>query len=182
MAQSGEESLKHVADVPPEPPRPTVRLPPGVPHDRRRSGERRRRFLWSLLYGGLRPRRNGGRRAEDHHRPIVDWHSADLWFSAVSILLLCVADAFLTLTLLRLGAYEANPVMALFVYDDVRTFAIVKLALTGLGVIALVAIARFRVFRVLRVATILHVVLVGYVALVAYEVWLLRHLQAMHAF
>jgi hypothetical protein len=139
----------------------------------RRSGvDRRRRFWWSLLHGGLWPRRVAGRRAEDHHRPLIDWHGPGLLASCVLILLLCCADAFLTLLLISRGAVEANPIMALWVYDDVRTFTIVKLALTGAGVLALVAIARFRVFGFVRVASLVHAVLVGYTALIVYQLYL----------
>jgi hypothetical protein len=141
----------------------------------RRSGARDRRArLWhSLMYGGLNPRRRTGRRTNDHHRPIVDWHGPGLFASSVLILVLCVLDAFLTLRLLSAGARETNPVMALYAYSDAQRFAILKLSLTGLGVLMLVALARFRVFRVLRAATLVHAVLAGYVALVGYEFVLL---------
>ncbi len=142
----------------------------------RRSGEDRRSRLWfSLVYGGVWPRRLAGRRAEDH-RPVIDWHGPGLLTSCLLILLLCAADAFLTLMLISQGATEANPVMAVWVYHDVRAFTIVKMALTGGGVLALVAIARFRVFRWVRVASFVHALLVGYVALIGYEVWLLAQI------
>lgn len=146
---------------------------PGVHADRRTRGDRRQRLAWSIVYGGVSPRRRGGRRAEDHHRPVVDWHGPGLLTSSILILLLCAADAFLTLLLLTRGAYEANPVMAMFVYDDVRAFASVKMALTGGGVLALVAVSRFRVFGFLRAGSILHGVLVGYATLIVYELYML---------
>jgi uncharacterized protein DUF5658 len=142
----------------------------------RRSVQRdRRERLWrSLVYGGLNPRRRTGRRLGDHHRPIIDWHGPGLFASSMLILVLCVLDGLLTLKLLASGAREANPVMALYVYSDARRFAIVKLSLTGLGVLMLVALARFRVFRVLRAATFVHAILACYVLLVAYELLLLE--------
>jgi hypothetical protein len=141
----------------------------------RRQGprDRRGRLLWSVLYGGVRPRRRSGRRLEDQHRPLVDWHGPGLFASSTLVLLLCLADAFLTLQLIVRGAREANPVMALVVDGDARNFAIVKLLLTATGLLTLVALARFRVFRFLRVATLVHVVLAGYVLLVGYELLLL---------
>jgi hypothetical protein len=150
----------------------------GVHADRRSGLDRRERLAWSLVYGGVWPRRRSGRRASDHHRPVIDWHGPGLLTSSILILLLCAADAFLTLLLLTHGAYEANPVMAMFVYDDVRSFAALKMALTGGGVLALVAVARFRVFGFMRVGMILHAVLVGYAALIAYELLLLSKLTS----
>jgi len=147
------------------------------PGDRRRGSHDRRVRLWrSLVYGGLNPRRRVGRRAGDHHRPIVDWHGPGLFASSFLILILCVLDAFLTLRLLASGAHEANPLMALYVNSDERRFVIVKLSLTGAGLLALVALARFRVFRALRAATFVHAVLAGYAALVIYELALLERI------
>jgi Domain of unknown function (DUF5658) len=141
--------------------------------DRRSGPDRRIRFLRSLVYGGLQPRRRSPRRATDGHRPLIDWHGPGLFFSVIAILVLCTVDALLTLVLIGRGAVEVNPLMRPFVPSDPHAFAVVKLTATGLSLLVLVAIARFRVFRVLRVATLVHAALIGYVALVGYEVWLL---------
>jgi hypothetical protein len=135
--------------------------------------DRRAKLWWSLLYGGMNPRRRDARRTNDHDRPIVDWHAPELLASAILVLILCVADAFLTLKLLTGGAIEANPIMALLVYGDAQHFAIAKLAMTGVGVLALVAVARFRVFRYIRVAMIVHAILLTYIVLISYELLLL---------
>ncbi len=155
----------------------TVEASAGGLTERRQGGrDRRERLFRSLVYGGLNPRRRSGRRAGDLHRPIVDWHSPGLFASSMLILVLCVADALLTLTLLAGGAREANPLMALYVYTDAQRFAIVKLSLTGVGVLTLVALARFRVFRVLRGAMLVHAILAGYLVLVVYELLLVQKL------
>jgi len=46
--------------------------------------------------------------------------------------------------------------------------------MTGMGVLVMVAMAPVRVFGYFRVATVMHGVLAAYVALTAYECWLLR--------
>ena len=129
--------------------------------------------LRSFLKGGITPRRRGGRRADEQHLPI-DWHEPYLLFLSVMILLLSVADAFLTLTLIMGGAQEANPLLAFILRDHPDLFAVIKMALTGGGVLVLVAVARSRLFRIMRVGVILQGVFVAYVALIAYEWWLLR--------
>ena len=144
-----------------------------VPERRVANRDRRRKLMFSLFYGGLRPRRRTGRRASDHYRPIIDWHGPGLLTSAVLVLVLCVIDAFLTLWLMTDGAIEANPLMAPLVGGDGRAFAISKLALTGCGVLTMVAMANFRVFRLIRVGTLVHTILVAYVALVCYELMLI---------
>jgi hypothetical protein len=127
----------------------------------------------SFLRGGLTPRRRGGRRADEQHLPI-DWHEPYLLALSVTILLLSVADAFLTLTLIMGGATEANPLLAFVLRDHPHLFAIVKMTLTGLGVLVLVALARTRVFRIMRAGVVLQGVFVAYVALIGYEWWLLH--------
>ena len=129
--------------------------------------------LRSFLKGGITPRRRNGRRADEQHLPI-DWHEPYLLFLSVMILLLSVADAFLTLTLIMGGAQEANPLLAFILRDHPDLFAVIKMALTSAGVLVLVAVARSRLFRIMRVGVVLQGVFVAYVALIAYEWWLLR--------
>ena len=106
---------------------------------------------------------------------LVDWHEPHLLALSLAIFLLSIADAFLTLSLLTRGATEVNPLLAAVLTNYPNAFAIVKLGLTGAGVIVLVAMARAKVFRVIRVSTVIHWCLVAYVALIGYEWWLLHH-------
>lgn len=143
--------------------------------ERRRGPDRRRTTLGTFLRGGFTPRRRSGRRSDEQHLPI-DWHEPYLLFLSLTILLLSVADAFLTLTLIMGGATEANPLLAFVLRDHPHLFAIIKMTLTGLGVLVLVAVARTRVFRVMRAGIVLQGVFVAYVALIGYEWWMLRTL------
>ncbi|HET7609294.1 MAG TPA: DUF5658 family protein [Gammaproteobacteria bacterium] len=149
-------------------------LPAGVYVERRRGGDRRRLTVRSFLQGGFTPRRRGGRRAGEQHLPI-DWHEPYLLFLSLTILLLSFADAFITLTLIMGGAREANPLLAYILRDHPEWFATVKMGLTGAGVLMLVAMARWRLFR-MRVGLMLQGIFVAYVALIAYEWWLVRTL------
>jgi len=143
----------------------------------RRSGyDRRRTGIKTFLRGGLTPRRRNGGRRHDDHALFVDWHEPHLLFLAVSILLLSVTDAFMTVTLLSVGAQEMNPVMDLVLQQRPGLFAAVKMVLTGTGVLVLVACARATVFRVIQVSAVMHWFLLLYAGLVAYECWLLRQL------
>ncbi len=150
---------------------------PGVFGDRRGARERRRLSLWSVVYGGFRPRRRDVRRDGDGVVPIVDWHEAHLLAVAIGILLLCCIDAFLTLNLLVLGATEANPFMDRLIHSDVTIFAAVKMGLTGMGVLVLVLLARYRMFGRIKVVTALYLALLLYAALVIYELRMLFELS-----
>lgn len=151
---------------------------PGVVvSDRRRAQDRRRVTLWSLLYGGVRPRRRTVRREVEHSISLVDWHDAHLLATALGILVLSCADAFLTLNLLMWGAQEANPVMAKLIYLGVTWFTVVKIGLTSVGIVVLVTLSRCKVFGRFKVVTTLYLSFAFYAALVLYELALLAHLS-----
>jgi Domain of unknown function (DUF5658) len=142
--------------------------------DRRSGIERRQMTLAAYWRGALRPRRIAGRRRRDRLYPVVDWHSPRLLALVITILGLCVLDGVLTVTLMSHGAREANPVLALFLPDNLPWFAAVKLALTTVGMVVLVACSRMRLFRAIPGETMLYVVLALYAALVVYELRLLK--------
>ncbi len=141
--------------------------------DRRRETDRRQHPLRSLIVGHLTPRRRGPRRARDGSIISTDWYEPHWMLVAVVILLLCVADAVLTLTLIAHGALEENPVMAALVRGSTGAFAAVKLGLTAAGVVLLMALARVRAFGRLPAGALLYVVLTGYAVLVTYELRML---------
>jgi Domain of unknown function (DUF5658) len=143
--------------------------------DRRGRADRRRRVWWSVWYGNFNPRRRGPqRRLDDSGFHSLDWHSAHLLAVAIGILLLSVVDAFMTVVLLQGGAEEVNPVMALVVYRSVTVFATLKMALTSVGIILMVFLARYRFMRLMRVEWVLYGVLIAYACLICYEVRMLN--------
>lgn len=142
-----------------------------LPDRRVSENDRRALTLRTLFRSGLSPRRRGGRRAGDEELP-VDFHEPRLLVPVVALLLLSVTDAFLTVRLLAGGAEETNPLLAFVLNEHPRLFAAVKMALTGLGAVVLVALARARVFKLVRASLFLYALVAGYLALVAYEAWL----------
>jgi Domain of unknown function (DUF5658) len=145
--------------------------------ERRSRPDRRQRLWWSFFYGSIRPRRRyQGRRTDDGRFQPTDWHGAHLWAVSVSILILSVVDAFLTVTLMSGGAVEVNPVMAAVMGHDIGVFAILKIAMTGACVMLMVFLARYRFMRVVRVELLLYGVLLTYLFLVGHELGMLRML------
>jgi hypothetical protein len=149
-------------------------LAPTGDAERRHSVERRTRTVRALLQGSFKPRRHGPRRHADVSLTATDWHHPQWLAVVLLILLLSLADAVLTLTLLQHGAFEANPVMALLVHGSVRAFAVTKMGLTTSGVVVLTLLARARVFGRMPIGFLLYAVLLGYAVLVAYELHLLQ--------
>ena len=149
----------------------------GAPRgDERRHGDRRRHVLRALLHGSLRPRRRGPRRAGEHAVASVDWHHPQWLFVGLLIVFGSCADALLTLVLIDHGAYEANPFMVPLVKGSSALFTLVKVALTGGGVLLLTQVARRRAFGGIPVGALLYAVLAFYGALLYYEWQLLNTL------
>jgi hypothetical protein len=119
-------------------------------------------------------RRRTGRRVGEMLAAGRDWHDAHWLGPALLVLLLSITDAFMTLTLMRHGAEEINPIMAPLLEGDSPAFAYWKVGLTAFGVLMLTTFARFRLFRVIPVGGILYAASAGYIVLVAYELHLLN--------
>lgn len=144
--------------------------------DRRSRADRRKNTVRSLIHGSFSPRRRSARREAEHTFTSVDWHHPQWLAVAIITLLLCTADAFLTLVLLERGATEANPFMEPLVGGSPLVFAAVKMGLTSGGIIVLILLARVKVFGRIPVSALLYGVLLAYATLVGYEFWLLTTL------
>ncbi len=145
---------------------------PGGLEERRSGDERRSGILRAFLYGNLRPRRRDGRRTEDHHSIIVDWHEPRVLYLALGILLMSCADALFTLNLLSLGAREANVLMERLISQDIDKFLSVKIGLTGGSVILLVIGVRRHFMGRFQVLHLMQVICLGYAVLLIYELYL----------
>ena len=141
--------------------------------ERRRGPDRRSRVARALVYGSFHPRRLAPRRTGEQSLAAIDWHHP--WWLAIATLILglCASDAVLTVVLISRGAYELNPFLAPLMRGSGVLFVVVKIGLTGAGVVLLTLLAQARAFGRVPVALLLYAVLVGYGVLVAYELRLL---------
>ncbi len=141
-----------------------------------RDHETRRQLSWrTVFFGFLRSRRRSTRRRDEGEPLYTDWHHPWLFFLATGTMLLSCMDAFFTLQLLDRGAVEVNPIMALVIGRSTLAFAATKLLLTGLGILMLVFLSRWRIFNLMRTGLVLTVFFSFYACLVCYEfIYLLR--------
>jgi hypothetical protein len=143
--------------------------------ERRVPIERRRSVLRALWRGNFARRRIAPRRNTERHVVVTDWFHPQWLAVGIVILLLCGADALLTLTLIGDGASEINPLMDLLVRGSGHSFAFWKVGLTSVGVVFLTLLARLR-FYGKAVGWVLYGVLGIYSVLVGYELFLLRNI------
>jgi hypothetical protein len=147
--------------------------PPQV--ERRNRIERRRSVFRALWHGNFARRRHAPRRSAERHAAVTDWYQPQWLAVSISVLLLSVADALLTLTLISHGAIEVNPLMDPLVRGSAHSFAYWKIGLTAMGVVVLTLLANLRIWGC-SVGNILYMTLAGYAALVIYELFLLRNI------
>jgi hypothetical protein len=142
----------------------------------RRHSPQRRKITWrTIFYSFLHTRRSKVRRAGEESGVFIDYHEPHLRWTIVLIMMLSTLDAALTLRLLSAGAQEVNPVMAFLLESyNTQTFIAAKMAGTGLGLGVLVALENFRLRWGLQVRQTLYFFLAAYLALVVYEIYLIR--------
>jgi len=140
----------------------------------RAPAERRLSIFGALWKSSFARRRLGPRRETDRHPVMTDWFQPQLLATAIIILILSTMDALLTLELVSRGAVEINPFMEPLVRGSGYGFAFWKIGLTSMGVIVLTMAARLRILGKIAAGSILYLVLCGYLALVGYEIVLLR--------
>jgi hypothetical protein len=143
--------------------------------ERRVTRDRRRSVLRALWHGNFTRRRHSPRRGGERHVVVTDWFHPQWLAVSIAILLLCGADALLTLTLISHGAVEINPLMAPLVQNSVELFTFWKIGVTTTGVVLLTVLAKLKVMGQ-GVGTALYLVLAVYALLVGYELFLLRNI------
>lgn len=150
---------------------PADELDPGTA-ERRSLADRRSHTARALLTGGWYARRRNPRRGDPVRPGSIDWHAPQWFAAALVVLLLSMADTFLTLVLVQHGAIEVNPIMAPLVIGGGRSFAFMKLALTASAVTILVVLARVPTFGRLLAGPLLVGTAFLYALLISYELWL----------
>lgn len=130
----------------------------------------RRSLDWrTVFYGFLRSRRRLHRREEESEVRFIDWHHPWLFFLAVGTMIMSCLDAFMTLQLIERGMVEVNPLMAAVIEQGTAVFAASKLFLTGIGILALVYLAKAQFLNRFRTGLFLTMIFGFYACLVCYE-------------
>ena len=141
-------------------------------------GIERRTPSLSTLHGALfKYRRRGSRRHGEHINSYVDWYGHWTLLATFTVILLCCTDAFLTIVLLSNGAAEMNVLMDWLIQKDIRSFAVVKMGVTGLALVVLVMHLNFRVYKVIAVRYLIFALVPMYSMLIAHELHMLSQLH-----
>jgi len=135
--------------------------------------ERRNFGLYSIWKALTAPRRFTGRRSGDRRFAIMDRYDSGLCALAIILVLLSITDSIFTLTLISRGGSEVNPFMNYMLQHSVSLFMIVKMALTAIPAMVLVATHNMMVFKRIRARSLLAAMVGLYAGLIIYEIGLL---------
>jgi hypothetical protein len=131
----------------------------------------------STLHGALfKSRRRHSRREQDQFNNYIDWHGYKPLIATLIITLLCFADAFLTTVLLSKGAVEVNILMDWLIQKDLHAFTIVKMGVTGIGLLILVMHSNFMVYKYITVRHIIYALVPLYTLLILHELNMLANI------
>jgi hypothetical protein len=140
--------------------------------DRRLEKDRRKRPTPGLSqYTFFGRRKTIRRKADEQEGGYVDRYSSSLFFFLVVIVGLNVLDAFLTLLILDLKGWEANPVVQSVIDLYGTEFWVWKFFIVSVSLALLCLHSRFRLVREMIIA-----ISCLYTLVVAYQVFLLLHL------
>ena len=135
--------------------------------------DRRRYTLETLRRSVVAPRRTSARRRADRRYPLLDRFDGGMLALAVALVGLSILDSTFTLMLLAEGGREVNPFMNLMLGHGVALFAAVKMLLTAVPTVILVATGNLPVFGRIRARSILAALVGFYGGLIFYEIGLL---------
>ena len=111
------------------------------------------------------------RKSDQQGGGYVDRYSSSLFFFLVAIVGLNVLDAFLTLLILDLRGWKANPVVRSVIDLYGTKFWVWKFSIVSVSLALLCLHSRFRLVREIIIA-----VSCLYIAVVAYQIFLILHL------
>jgi len=138
--------------------------------------DRRQPSLKTLLGSLKHGRRRDSRREHDHLDSYTDWYGHWPFAATLIIILLCFADAFLTIVLLSKGAVELNSLMDWLIQKDTHMFAIVKMSMTGAALVVLVMHFNFRIYKYIAVRYLIYALVPLYSLLIFHELTMLANL------
>jgi len=146
------------------------------PSSEQRQHDRRQPSLKTVLGSLSRYRRRHLRREDDNLNSYTDWYGHWPFAATFTIILLCFADAFLTIVLLSKGAVELNGLMDWLIQKDTHTFTVVKMSMTGAALVVLVMHFNFRIYRFIAVRYLVYALVPLYSLLIFHELTMLARL------
>ena len=139
--------------------------------DRREHSDRRKSPTRPFSKYIFKGKRRHARRLEEDQNYYVDRYDAKYLALVLSILLLCVCDAYLTLKIIHYGGKELNPLMIKFLDKFPEISLSVKYVITAISLVILLIHKNFILFGKVKAYFFLYIIFALYFLLVFYEVY-----------
>jgi hypothetical protein len=141
--------------------------------ERRRNSDRRKFPTRPFTKFILKGKRKHARRVEEDQNYYVDRYDAKYLALVLSIVVLCVFDAYFTLKIIHIGGQELNPLMIKFLDKFPEISLLMKYLVTVISLIILLIHKNFILFGKIKAYFFLYVIFSLYFLLVLYEVFFL---------
>ena len=150
-----------------------------VNKERRSDHDRRQKHIRFYEFFQFKGKRGALRRSNDCGRiPHLDHYPPTLLIFTLTVLILSLLDAALTLTLLQKGAVELNPVMRYYLSHGPVIFVVVKYGLTAFALIIMVPLHAIISFKYSTLSSILlPSCIVVFGAVILWELYLLTQIS-----
>ncbi|MDP6924566.1 MAG: DUF5658 family protein [Candidatus Scalindua sp.] len=146
-------------------------------HDNNRTGSTARREgkrLPGLRYLFFGRRKEMRRDADNRESYFLDYFSLRIFIVIITIILLSLTDALLTLYLIRNGAAEVNPIMEYFLRYGTLPFLAAKYLLTTTSIVLLLIYKNVYIFGTkIRAKYLFIVIFLIFASVVVWEVFLI---------
>ena len=143
--------------------------------DRRSGKDRRNRSKSNVVKTLINGHRELARRQNDRNRVVYfdRYSSTSLWL-IITILILSIVDAILTVILIRNGAVELNPVMAYYLNISPQIFMFVKYFLTSLSVFILLIYGSVALKGgLIQIRSVFPLIITVFASVVVWEIYLI---------
>jgi hypothetical protein len=141
--------------------------------DRREQSDRRKFPTRPFSKFMMKGHRSHARRKEEDQNYYVDRYDAKYLALVLSILVLCVFDAYFTLKIIHYGGKELNPLMIKFLDKFPEMSLFMKYLVTVISLVILLVHKNFILFGKVKAYFFLYVIFSLYFFLVLYEVFFL---------
>ncbi len=141
--------------------------------DRRKQSDRRKFLTRPFSKYIFKGRRKQARREKEDQNYYVDRYEAKYLALVLSILVLCVFDAYFTLKIIHYGGKELNPLMIKFLDRFPELSLLMKYLVTVISLVILLVHKNFILFDKIKADFFLYVIFFLYLFLVLYEVFFL---------
>jgi len=141
--------------------------------NKRMVGDRRAYSLETFWICLRAPRRMRARRSGERRYAVLDRFDSGVVTFAILLMILSVMDSVFTLTLISRGGTEVNPFMNAMLMHSIWAFISVKMLLTAIPAVVLVATGNLLLFKRFRAKSVLAAMVGLYIGLIMYELALL---------